>query len=106
VLGGNFPQSLSGGELISQAPAIGGKIGQLNLSDEEKTQLGMTMGRGIVFFQQLDPMGTIWHYAGNGVKLGDASKAVFWYQPKGSETYRVIYGYLSVKDVAPNDLPT
>jgi outer membrane lipoprotein-sorting protein len=105
VLGGSFPQSLSGGELMNQAPAIGGKIGQLNISDEEKTQLGMTMGRGIVFFQQLDPMGAIWHYAGSGVKLGDAGKAVFWYQPKGSTTYRVIYGDLSVKDVAPSDLP-
>jgi hypothetical protein len=65
----------------------------------------MTMGRGLVFFQQLDPMGAIWHYAGSGVKLGDAGKAVFWYQPKGSASYRVIYGDLSVKDVAPADLP-
>ncbi len=105
VLGGNFPQSLSAGELMSQVPAIAGKIGQLNISDEEKTQLGMTMGRGLVFFQQLDPTGVTWHYAGSGVKLGDASKAIFWYQPKGSSTYRVIYGDLSVKDVAPTDLP-
>ncbi|MCJ7778535.1 MAG: zf-HC2 domain-containing protein [Sedimentisphaerales bacterium] len=105
VLGGNFPQSLSAGELMSQTPAIAGKIGQLNISDEEKTQLGMTMGRGLVFFQQLDPTGVTWHYAGRGVKLGDAGKAIFWYQPKNSATYRVIYGDLSVKDVAPTDLP-
>jgi len=105
VLGGSFPQSLSVGDLMSQTPVIGEKIGQLNISDEEKTQLGMTMGRGLLFFQQLDPTGVTWHYAGSGVKLGDASKAVFWYQPKGSATYRVIYGDLSIKDVAPQDLP-
>ena len=105
VLGGSFPQSLSVGDLMSQTPVIGEKIGQLNISDEEKTQLGMTMGRGLLFFQQLDPNRIKWHYAGNGVKLGDASKAVFWYQPKGSQTYRVIYGDLSIKDVAPQDLP-
>jgi hypothetical protein len=105
VLGGNFPNSLSAGEVMSQAPAIAEKIGQLNISEDQKTQLGMTMGRGLVFFQQLDPTGTTWHYAGAGVKLGDAEKAVFWYQPRDSETYRVFYGDLSVKDVAPEDLP-
>lgn len=46
-----------------------------------------------------------WHYAGEGVKLGDADTAIFWYRPEGSETYRVISGDLSVKDVAPEDLP-
>jgi hypothetical protein len=46
-----------------------------------------------------------WHYAGEGVKLGDAGKAIFWYRPKGSDTYRVIYADLSVKDVVPENLP-
>jgi len=105
VLGGSFPPSLSVAELMNQTPAIGEKIDQLDISDEEKTQLGMTMGKGLVFFQQLEPTGATWHYAGSGVKLGDASKAIFWYQPKGSQTYRVFYGDLSVKDVAPGDLP-
>ncbi len=105
VLSGSFPQSLSASELMNQTPAIAEKIGQLNISDEEKTQLGMTMGRGMVFFQQLDPTGVNWHYTGSGVKLGDAEKAVFWYQPKGSQNYRVIYGDLSIKEVAPEDLP-
>lgn len=105
LLGGSFPQSLTVGDLMSLTPRMGEKIGQLNISDQEKTQLGMTMGRGFVFFQQLDPTGATWHYAGSGVKLGDASKAVFWYQPKGSATCRVIYGDLSVKDVAPENLP-
>jgi len=44
-------------------------------------------------------------YAGEGVKVGDAKTAVFWYQPKDSETYKVVYGDLTVKDVAEDDLP-
>jgi outer membrane lipoprotein-sorting protein len=44
-------------------------------------------------------------YAGDGVKLGDADKAIFWYQSRNSETYRVIYGDLSVKKVIPENLP-
>jgi hypothetical protein len=46
-----------------------------------------------------------WHYAGKGVKLGNADKAVLWYCLKGFETYRVIYGDLSAKDVKPANLP-
>jgi len=64
----------------------------------------MRMGRGAVFVQQL-PAESDWYYAGKGIKLGDADTAIFWYRPEGSETYRVIYGDLSVKDVAPENLP-
>ena len=47
-----------------------------------------------------------WHYAGDGVKLGDAERAIFWYKPKGSKTYEVLYGDLRiVKDVQQKDLP-
>lgn len=67
--------------------------------------MGMTVGKGMMFHQMIDIGGTNWHYAGSGVKLGDASKPIFWYQPQGSQTYRVIYGDLSAKDVAPENLP-
>lgn len=46
-----------------------------------------------------------WKYLGKGVKLGDKSRIVCWYKPRDSKTYRVIYGDLSVKDVAAEDLP-
>ena len=49
---------------------------------------------------------TDWHYAGQGVKLGDADTAILWYRPKGSEIYRVIYGDLRAKDMEPENLPT
>ncbi len=39
-----------------------------------------------------------WHYAGAGVRLGDADTPIFWYRPEGSNTYRVIYGNLRVAD--------
>ena len=45
-------------------------------------------------------------YAGQGVKLGDGTKPVFWYKPgSDSQAYRVIYGDLSVKDVPTDELP-
>ena len=46
-----------------------------------------------------------WKYLGKGVKLGDKDRMVCWYRPKGSRTYRVVHGDLSVKEVEPEDLP-
>jgi outer membrane lipoprotein-sorting protein len=46
------------------------------------------------------------HYAGEGVSLGDAQKPICWYKPTGAQNYRVIYGDLSVRDTAPGDLPS
>ena len=105
VLGGKFPDSVNLEDLMKLVPVLGQKIDQLNVSDEEKMRLGMAMGRGFVFFQQLEPNGIDWHYVGKGVEFGNANTAVFLYRPKGSATYRVVYGDLSVKDVAPEDLP-
>jgi outer membrane lipoprotein-sorting protein len=51
------------------------------------------------------PEGAEWHYAGKGVKFGDAETPIFWYRPKDAATYRVIYGDLSIRDVAPENLP-
>ncbi len=60
--------------------------------------------RGLGFVAIL-PSESNWHYAGKGAKLGDADTPIFWYRPEGSETYRVIFGDLSVKDVTPENLP-
>ncbi len=102
---GKFPEAIGTENAMKQVPLLVEKLQQSKLSQEEGTQLGMTFGRGFVFFQQLDLGRVDWHYAGGGVKLGDAEKLVFWYQPKDSENYRVIYGDLSVEDVAPENLP-
>ena len=59
---------------------------------------------GCAFIEQL-PEGSNWQYVGEDVKLGDATRAVCWWKPAGSSTYRVVYGDLSVRDVAPDDLP-
>jgi len=101
LLDGNFPEAIGMEELMKQLPQIEAKLGESVASAEEGTQKGMTLGKGMLFEMSLKDK----HYAGNGVKLGEADKAIFWYQPEGAETYRVIYGDLSVKDVAPENLP-
>lgn len=101
---GIFPDGVAVEDYLKQAPAIGKKFEEMKLSKEEQNELGMKLAKHLLFIRFFKGEGK-WHYAGKGVKLGQADKAIFWYQPKGSATYRVIYGDLSVKDVAPEDLP-
>jgi len=106
VLGdGTFPDAIGTENAMKEMPMLGQKLGKLNLSEEQGTQMGMAFGKGMLFHQIIDTRGDDWHYAGAGVKLGEADKAIFWYQPKGSETYRVIYGDLHVEDVEADQLP-
>ncbi|MCP4261080.1 MAG: zf-HC2 domain-containing protein [Planctomycetes bacterium] len=101
MLDGTFPDTVGMTALTKLLPQVEAKLGELNLSEAEGTQKGMSLGKGMLFHMGLKDR----HYAGSGVKVGEADKAVFWYLPQGSETYRVIYGDLSVKDVAEGDLP-
>ena len=59
---------------------------------------------GSAFIEQL-PKGSNYQYVGEDVKFGDANTPVCWWIPRGSKTYRVVYGDLSIRDVEPDDLP-
>ena len=72
------------------------------LGGQEAKKVVMPMGRGIMFLAKIHPSG---HYTGKGVKLGDREAMIFWYQPKGAKTYRVIYGDLSIRNVEARNLP-
>ena len=76
----------------------------VKLEHKEKIELAMKLQPGYIFVQLLKAEND-WNYVGGNVKVGDTGSPVCWYRPTDSETYRVIYGDLSVKDVAPEDLP-
>ena len=59
--------------------------------------------RYITILQQLNKVGEL-SYVGEGVALGDATTPVLWWKPKASETYRVVYADLSIRDVRAEDL--
>jgi outer membrane lipoprotein-sorting protein len=71
-----------------------------NWSEEESHRSTL----GCAFIEQL-PEGSEYQYVGEDVRLGDTSKAVCWWKPPGSKTSRVVYGDLSIRDVAPDHLP-
>jgi outer membrane lipoprotein-sorting protein len=103
----SFPPTLNPVELakVSMEMAKSGKFApDQQTTKEEGLAHAMKMGRGMMFVMKL-PAESNSRYAGENAKYGDAETPIFWYQPEGSETYRVIYGDLSVKDVAPENLP-
>ena len=51
------------------------------------------------------PAGSDWHYNGQDIEFGDRDRPIFWYRPKDSDVYRVIYGDLTVQDATLEDLP-
>jgi outer membrane lipoprotein-sorting protein len=102
---GSFPEAIGTQNTMEQMPVLIEKIGQMNISEEEATQMGVTFGKGMLFLQIIDTRGDEWKYVGAGVKLGETNKAIFWYQPEGPATYHVIYGDLHVEEVAPENLP-
>jgi len=102
-----FPPTINPVELakVSMEMVKAGKFGpEQQATEEQSLDRTMKMTRGMMFVMKL-PAESNSRYAGENVKHGDADTAIFWYQPSGSETYRVIYGDLSVKDVAPENLP-
>ena len=74
---------------------------RLAKSQEEAKAIEAAISRAFWFMFSL----TDRTYAGRGVRLGDKDKPVFWYRPKESGPYRVIYGDLRAGEVAPEDLP-
>ncbi len=101
---GRFPEGVSVEDYLKQASTIAAQAESMNLSDEEETALGVTIQNFLLFTRIFQGEGK-WYYRGQGVTLGEADKAIFWYRPRGSATYRVIYGDLHVEDVAPENLP-
>ena len=96
-----FPDSLDAREFSKAADRVDWR--RLGIkSKEEGADVSRAIGRA---FFLLNTWGYEWSYVGKGVRLGEADKPVFWHRRKGSPNYRVIYGDLSVKKVAPEALP-
>jgi hypothetical protein len=47
-----------------------------------------------------------WAYLGEGVKLGEKDRIVFWYLDGKTNKYRAVHGDLSAKEIEPEALPT
>ncbi|HUT24246.1 MAG TPA: hypothetical protein VM492_07900, partial [Sumerlaeia bacterium] len=90
-------------------------------SRQKAMEQSMQLTRGAMFAMQMKPENDF-HYAGDGVRLGDAETPICWWKPSAQEAseesktfrtwtpgdpnaYRVIYGDLSIRDVNASQLP-
>jgi hypothetical protein len=105
--GGKFPSDLgmmSQKGMFKQLASSMNDPAKLKEAQAKMVEAMTAIGRAWMFIN--DPKnGDDFHYAGKDVKSGQAGTPILWYQPKDSATYRVIDADLSVRDVAPADLP-
>ncbi len=108
---GLFPPELEAAAMVKAVEEMG-RAGKLRKTEKETTEddaLKQVMEQaleatfGHMFVLQMEPEND-WHYAGKGVKLGEAEKPVCWWKPKDSKTFRVVYGDLSIRDVKPEEV--
>jgi hypothetical protein len=107
VMDGRFPDRINIEYIVENAPRFGRGLDvymkQKKLTEQQVMALGIRFGQGLVFIRFFKGQGQ-WHYAGQGVRLGDGREPIFWYQPKKSQTWRVIFGDLRVEDIARDAL--
>ena len=105
---GRFPAELLGVEGIEGVmfKAVYAKHGKGESPEKMKAlaEAGVKVARGSGFVRNLAPEND-YHYAGKDVMLDTPDRAIFWYKPDRSSSYQVIYADLSIKEVAPEDLP-
>lgn len=79
------------------------KQNNLSLTEDELTIFSEKVRSVTRFFSIKKLRDRDINYTGRGVKFGDVEKPVIRWQ-LNSKTYRIIYGDLSIKDVAQEDL--
>jgi hypothetical protein len=102
--GGSFPDALdffAMARLFSEQqakpkPHLSAQEGERQWLDHNQEAERFRRGSSFVLGQlppEADP-----HYAGKGVKRGAADRPIFWYRPKDTKKYRVIYADLSIRE--------
>jgi hypothetical protein len=102
---GRFPDDVSYDYFIKWLTSDPVFFSQLPAMSKEEAQDSFWKLDEYISFTVFFPGEGEWTYRGKGVRLGETGTPIFWYRPKGSETYRVIYGDLHVENISPKDLP-
>jgi outer membrane lipoprotein-sorting protein len=98
-----FPPIVAGTEMAKVCMDMA-KQGKLKGSSWEKVN-PQQMYNAMLFVALLPREESKWRYAGNGVKINTPNTPIFWYRPAGSQTYRVIYADLTVREMTEDQLP-
>lgn len=97
LMGDRFPDNLLFPKFVSRCLTAYPRDTVSAEQQQELLEARVKLQQGALFIGLL-PKDADWHYAGKGVWHGAAGRPIFWYRPDGSETYRVVYADLSVRD--------
>lgn len=97
-----FPEKLDLAIMHKNSQMIEQKLNDDGKSDVDKAIIAIKIIRALMFTQQIQ---NDWFYNGEGIELGDANSAIFWYRPDESQHYRVLHGDLHIVEVTPENLP-
>jgi hypothetical protein len=105
-LGGAFPKALEWPKIQKQMSAHA-EENNVEISAVQLKDMRAAIGPFVKYVGRLrsSPKSFDLHYVGDGVRLGEAETVILWYRPEGTSSYRVVYGDLSVRQVAPENLP-
>ena len=105
-LGGNFPKALEWPTIQQQTRAYI-EENNVEISPVQLKEMRVVIGPFLKYVGRLrsSPKSFDLHYVGDGVRLGESETVILWYRPEGTSLYRVVFGDLIVRDVAPEDLP-
>jgi outer membrane lipoprotein-sorting protein len=96
MAGGSFPPGFDPASLGKTFAMVFAKSKGPSKADMQKRMQEMTnITWGLKFALELPPEANA-HYAGRDAKLDTPDRPIFWYQPTGSDQYRVIHADLSV----------
>jgi hypothetical protein len=90
---------------VWQKPQAQRSVAEQKLLDTNQHYMRLGLGMPLVHFLNASAEPGSFRYLGKGVKVGDSGRQVCWYRLKGALTYRTVYGDLTAKDVASEELP-
>jgi outer membrane lipoprotein-sorting protein len=99
--GGTFPEKIDDWSTFTKL--IGNKAEKAAQPTQADIDLMGHIGALTPFLMTLPKDG--WAYLGDGVKIGDKDRIVFWYLDSKTGKYHAVYGDLSAKEITAADLP-
>ena len=106
--GGSFPEKINdltdpnqiNPMLIEKFDGDGDPLDEIEKAMKQAT----IISKGLMFAQDKKAEQN-WHYAGEGIYLGDHDARICWWKLKDSNDYRVIFGDLSIATVSADQIP-
>jgi len=96
-----FPPTLNDiSELIKAEEKLDSNLDRALKKDENMKR---SCFRGFTFVLEMKRENE-WHYKGKDVKLGSSDVPICWWKPDGSQTYRIIYGDLQIRNITSKEL--